>query len=145
MIILMVIYWAFDKKEGFCSICSSNIDWYVGRQGYKELCPEGRQTSFLDSKVYPPSDDKKKGKINMRFCNLENEGRVYEGFDNQKFMNQQITECEKDGYKPAYNPSICTTGTGLDTKYDYYKNCMCTDKLNQCTKCMEKPKKDTVF
>lgn len=147
LFILMVIYWAFNKKEGFCSICSSNIDWYVGRQGYKELCPQGRQTAFLDSKTYP--SDNHDEPVNMKHCNLENEGRVYEGFSSetpdQKFMNEQIDICEKEGYQPAYNPSVCTTGRGLDTRYDYERNCMCTDNLNQCTKCMEKPKEDNLI
>lgn len=148
IIILMIIYWAFDRKEGFCSICSSNIDWYVGRQGYKKLCPHGRQSSFLDSKVYPPNQEQN-GKVNMRFCNLENEGRVYEGFSSktpeQKFMDEQIKICQEKGWKPAYNPSVCTVGKGLDTRYQYDKNCMCTDELNQCTKCMEKPREDSVI
>jgi len=43
--------------------------------------------------------------------------------------------CYDIGLKPAFSPSICTTGEGINTQFDYYRNCRCTDENNNCKIC----------
>jgi hypothetical protein len=47
--------------------------------------------------------------------------------------------------KVAFNPTICSTGTGINRKYDFFRNCKCTDDNNECTICYKKPKIATIF
>jgi len=132
LIVLTIIYFICSKtQENFCSLCSTNIDWYVGKEGYKKLCPKGQQTSFLDTRTYEGFKNNKEGILNYP--------------PEQNFMKQQIEECKKLGYKPAYNPHLCSTGKGINRQYDYYKNCMCMDNDFNCVKCMDKPKKVSVM
>ena len=93
--------------------------------------------------VFIPEQEKFCGNNRDWYYGIENFESFprYKDDPEQKFMNTQINECKKLGYKPAYNPMVCTEGKGLERKYKYYKNCMCVDNKNECTLCMDQPKK----
>jgi len=73
------------------------------------------------------------------FCFYQNQ---YENF----YVDKKTRKfCRDKNMKIAFNPTICSTGTGINRKYDFFRNCKCTDKNNECTICYKKPKIATIF
>lgn len=63
-----------------------------------------------------------------------------ENYDNYLFPIKGLgKECEADGLKPAYMPTICA----IDGKINSYANCKCIDKkTGACKVCYPEIKKD---
>ena len=62
------------------------------------------------------------------------------------YVDKKIRKfCKDKNMKVAFNPTICSTGKGINRKYDFFRNCKCTDQDNQCTICYKKPKIATIF
>ena len=64
-----------------------------------------------------------------------------ENYDNYLFPIKGLgKECEADGLKPAYMPTVCA----VDGKINSYANCKCVDKkTGACKVCYPDIKRDT--
>jgi len=64
---------------------------------------------------------------------------------NEYFDNKTRKFCKNRNDSIAYTPTICSTGKGINRKYDFYKNCKCVNEKNECTICYPKPKIASLF
>ena len=64
---------------------------------------------------------------------------------NEYFDNKTRKFCKNRNFSIAYTPTICSTGKGINRKYNFYRNCKCVNNRNECTVCYKKPKIPSLF
>ena len=139
LIIVLIILYPFlnKKKENFKlknnNNCCGNADWYLGNKLYNKMCKKNLKENF----------ENQEEEMIMHYQE-EEQVPIAKPIKFKKNFIEQDDEaleetCENMGLKPAYSPSICTVGEGLDMKYDFNRNCKCADSKNTCKVCYPKP------
>ena len=97
--------------------CCGNADWHLGEKKYNKMCPYST----------PPAFENTRGS----HCSYIRENFTSE--NDKKIMD----ECERDGYKMAYNLSCVENGKVVNGV-----NCKCADNNDNCKVCFPKIKHD---